>query len=221
MNERERQIYNALARIFAPYIRSVSQAIVNNQAFDISGLSPQVRRVLVMELEQIYLDTAGSLNLPGAPPVDLEELGTAAGEWARVNADDIEQGIDRVTRRQLGQAMQRYLDTPGMTRDDLEQMLRRTFGKKRAEKIAVTEVTRANAGAVNGLQDYYRQEYGLEYERIWQTSNDELTCPVCRPLNRKPERFWRVRFPGGPPAHPYCRCSLALRMVRNRQRRAA
>jgi hypothetical protein len=220
VNERERQIYNAFVRIFAPYIRSVSQAIVNNQAFDIGDLAPQVRRVLVMELEAIYLDHAGKLVMAGAPPVDMEDLGTAAGEWARANADDIEQGLMRVTRRQLGQAMQRYLDTPGMTREDLETMLRRTFGKQRAEKIAITEVTRANAGAVNGLQDYYEREMDLTYERVWQTSNDERVCPVCGPLDGKPERFWRVRFPKGPPAHPRCRCGMSLRL-RRRQRRAA
>ena len=73
--------------------------------------------------------------------------------------------------------------------------------------IAVTEITRAAAEGVKLTQETLRSS-GLSFERIWRTANDELVCPVCGPLNGKPEREW-----GGvePPAHPNCRCSATLR----------
>lgn len=43
---------------------------------------------------------------------------------------------------------------------------------------------------------------------IWNTSEDDKVCPICRPLNQKPSEEWAEEFPEGPPAHPNCRCWL-------------
>lgn len=45
----------------------------------------------------------------------------------------------------------------------------------------------------------------------WVTARDEKVCPICRPLNDKPEYLWTKDFPNGPPAHPVCRCYLNWR----------
>lgn len=98
------------------------------------------------------------------------------------------------------------LETAGYA-DGLPQLIRAlepTFGRVRAERIAVTETTR------------------IFYESTWQAANanpnvtmlrwytaaDERVCPVCGPLHLavipKSQRTWA----GGVsiPAHPNCRC---------------
>jgi SPP1 gp7 family putative phage head morphogenesis protein len=91
-------------------------------------------------------------------------------------------------------------------------LLANTFGRSRAETIAVTEVTRAAAEG-GRLYQQQLQQAGFTFDRIWRTSNDERVCPVCGPLDGKPEAEW-----GGldsPPAHPNCRCSVTLRRRRD------
>jgi HK97 family phage portal protein len=45
---------------------------------------------------------------------------------------------------------------------------------------------------------------------IWLTERDERVCPVCAELDGMPPDLWREQYPLGPPAHPWCRCSLRL-----------
>lgn len=98
------------------------------------------------------------------------------------------------------------LETAGYA-DGLPQLIRAlepTFGRVRAERIAVTETTR------------------IFYESTWQAANanpnvtmlrwytaaDERVCPVCGPLHLavipKAQRTWQGGI--GMPAHPNCRC---------------
>ena len=107
----------------------------------------------------------------------------------------------------------------------LEQRLAPFFGKARAHRVAVTEVTRIYAqgnkmawqasGVVNGM--------------MWQTARDERVCPMCGPLHgtivdldggwtfspemlaNNPELAKAVRAPMTvmtPPGHVSCRCYL-------------
>lgn len=39
---------------------------------------------------------------------------------------------------------------------------------------------------------------------VWYTEQDAKVCPICRPLDRRPEYVWADRFPLGPPAHVNC-----------------
>jgi hypothetical protein len=75
--------------------------------------------------------------------------------------------------------------------------------------IATTEVTRAYSEATNETKELVNQT-GLQMHRVWHTSNDELVCDICGPLNEKPESEWSSRFPDGPPAHVNCRCATGL-----------
>lgn len=98
------------------------------------------------------------------------------------------------------------LETAGYA-DGLPQLIRAiepTFGRVRAERIAVTETTRIfyestwQAANANPNVLYLR----------WYTAADERVCPVCGPLHLavipKSQRTWA----GGVsiPAHPNCRC---------------
>lgn len=145
---------------------------------------------------------------------DISGLQAAALEWASSYSYDLVTGLIDTTRQVVQRAISAFLSTPGMTVEDLRKMLEPAFGPVRAEMIAITEVTRA----VNQATQIYQQllkDYGLDMVRIWRTSADEKTCPICQENNGKPEWEWTI--PSGPPAHPRCRCWTTLTTMRRRQ----
>ena len=80
--------------------------------------------------------------------------------------------------------------------------------------IAITEVTRAAAAGEEEIWDELH-DMGVDMETIWLTSNDEVVCPICQPLNDRPadgredgRPYW-IGEDGSHitlPAHPRCRC---------------
>lgn len=91
--------------------------------------------------------------------------------------------------------------------------------KQRSLTIARTETMRA---ANEGQRQLWNQavQSGLiakdEVRRVWMTSLDELTCPICSKLDKKKATLDGLfSAPGiasiqAPPAHPNCRCSTRL-----------
>ncbi|RPI55954.1 MAG: hypothetical protein EHM56_04840, partial [Chloroflexi bacterium] len=67
----------------------------------------------------------------------------------------------------------------GESFDVLTAKLAPLFGKERAERIAVTEVTRLYA---EGNQIAWRAS-GLVSGNRWNTAVDEKVCAICRPLH--------------------------------------
>lgn len=98
----------------------------------------------------------------------------------------------------------------------LESKLAPLLGKERAERIAITEVTRMYAeGNIMAWQST-----GLVSGKRWQTAYDERVCPLCGPLHGKIVSLtgaWTMDETGAivegigvtaPPMHPRCRCWL-------------
>lgn len=90
----------------------------------------------------------------------------------------------------------------------------------RAENIARTEtINAANAGQ-EALWQQARDEGLLEAgtRKVWITTPDDRTCPICRPIPRLNEGGipldGQFRTPVGPrsrpTAHPRCRCAMRL-----------
>ena len=59
------------------------------------------------------------------------------------------------------------------------------------------------------------RENGVTMRAAWNTSEDELVCSICEPLDGVHENAgggWTSPTTGetidAPPAHPYCRCFL-------------
>lgn len=67
----------------------------------------------------------------------------------------------------------------------------------------------AHSAAVNASQKDLSSR-GIEMVRIWNTAADDHVCRVCAPLDGAPEKYWKDRFPHGPPAHDGCRCGISL-----------
>jgi hypothetical protein len=93
-----------------------------------------------------------------------------------------------------------------------------TYARKltlaRAKTIARTEVMNSvGAGRMNAWTAL--QQSGLvapDAKKIWLTAEDERVCDICRPLDNV-EVPLNAQFPGGIktiPAHPNCRCDVAL-----------
>jgi SPP1 gp7 family putative phage head morphogenesis protein len=189
-------------------------AILNNEVVELGPMGDAIRAAILADLTAVALASMGAFADEVGLGVDDAIAQTAASAWARAHAGELVQGITTTTQAAVGNAVAAFLETPGMDRGQLEGLLQGAFGRTRAETIAVTEVTRA---ASEGAAIYKEQlrAAGLAFERVWRTSNDDLTCPICTPLNGKAESVWGEQFPAGPPAHPRCRCSVTLRRAKN------
>jgi len=82
------------------------------------------------------------------------------------------------------------------------------LGGERAQRIGVTEVTRAiTAGEVGIIALLLMLR--PDYEGPWWETESRNPCPVCQSLDGEPRRVWAERFPEGPPGpHPGCFCAL-------------
>jgi len=169
----------------------------------IADIRPQLERMA----HESIVTTAATVPI-------LWDEAVIAGEvvdWAQRYTYDLVTGLNDNTQRLLQRVIPRFAETPGMTVGDLRDELTPAFGEARARTIATTEVTRAFAEGQRLVQQQLAQN-GVNMERVWHTSADDRVCPICEPLNGKPEKEWAGI--DGPPAHPNCRCWTTLRNVR-------
>ena len=173
-------------------------------------LFDELRAVMGPELAAIMTQRSLELTAETGITFDAAVISEEALGWARDYNYRLVTGLTDTTRKLVQQSVSTFVETPGMTRRDLESLLAPAFGENRASMIAVTEVTRAYSQATNQHQQMLKDEYGLEMRRVWQTRRDELVCPICGPLNGMPEDDWPLNLKDGPPAHPRCRCADSL-----------
>ncbi len=125
----------------------------------------------------------------------------AARDWANQYTGQLIQQITDTNRRIVQEATSRWINN-GESLASLVRDLEPHFGKKRADLIATTEVTRAYFEA---NEQAYRATGQVE-QMEWRTAVDERVCPICGPRHGKRTNLggdWDgVRIP----AHPRCRC---------------
>lgn len=209
----ERRLAAALTPILDTWGAEVVSAILAGEALDLGPMDEAIRAAILTDLTSVALASMADFAAAVGLGVDEAVAQTAASTWARQYAGELIRGVSETTRAVVQSATAAFLEAPGMSREQLADLVRGAFGRTRAETIAVTEVTRA---ASEGARIYQAQlaEAGLTFERVWRTANDDAACPVCAPLNGKAESTWSDRFPAGPPAHPNCRCAVTLRSVK-------
>jgi hypothetical protein len=151
--------------------------------------------------------------------IDWALANTRAAAFARTYTTEWLRGLDDVTVGAIREGVAAFVEQPGTTLGDL--MRRLPFDEARAQRIAVTEVTRVYAGAAQVAGNELKREFpGVRVVKQWFTNNDDLVCPICAPLNGM-----IVSIDGGfttesgedalgipyPPAHVNCRCWIDSR----------
>jgi len=205
----EQRLNAIIQGIFSEFAPTAAKAIMARQPVDLDTFSQSLEPRLAKIMAAIALEQALRMAADMQVEFDPAVVNEAATAWARFYSFDLVKNLTETTRSVIASAAEAYANTPGMTLGDVEDLLIPAFGEYRAEMIAITEITRAYAQAANMYQSML-SGMGLEFVRYWNTNKDEKVCPLCGPLDRQPERSWASNFPGGPPAHPRCRCMTTL-----------
>lgn len=187
----------------------------------------ELRALLEPILKRMYLEQANRLRLDvGKDSVDWALANEDAARWAKEYTFDLVKGVVDTMTGSVDANLQALLQeaiaggfTDSLTNAQIAERLAPAFGPSRAEMIAVTETTRAAAA---GEQAVVAQlaESGVTMRAYWNTSEDELVCSVCEPLDGVPENEgggWTNPVTGetidSMPAHPYCRCFLTHKLA--------
>jgi hypothetical protein len=206
----ERELRKAFATIGADKLAEVLRLL--GEPPDVDNVPASFWRRLADEIsteieplmERVYLAGARALADEAAVGgVAWDVVKAEAAQWASAYTFGLVKGIEDTSRDLLRRGVRQYFETP-MTQGDLRRLIEPTFGVARAQRIAVTEVTRASALGEFAIATELRGQ-GVELVPVWQTNNDDLVCPVCGPLNGKKligEDIEALL----PPAHVNCRC---------------
>jgi hypothetical protein len=160
-------------------------------------------------IDEMLKAAKGGVNLfgTGQAIIDYTLTNKEAARWAREYVYDLVKGINSTTRDVLRDAVGAFVDTPGMTIGDVMRQL--PFDEERAQRVAVTEITRAYAeGEMIAGRELQKEFPGVRIVKIWFTNNDDLVCDICGPLDGV-EIELSEKWEGDldqPPAHVNCRC---------------
>jgi SPP1 gp7 family putative phage head morphogenesis protein len=138
-------------------------------------------------------------------------------EWAKTHTTELIEEMSKATRSAVQALVERSLEGEFDVSDLSDEIADLIGDDARAETIARTETI---AASNRGQQEAWDQavEEGLltgNETQEWITTPDDRTCPICEPLDgvnvALGEQFdTELGKVDGPPAHPRCRCALAL-----------
>jgi HK97 family phage portal protein len=214
--EAEAALQKALGDAFDAQLKIAVAAIAAGEAWNAAAFA----KAVIDSIDDVLVSIALGQALREAVTVGIDfdpaVINSAAWNWARTFTNEYMVKLSDATQKVVRDAVAKFVSTPGMTNADLRALLEPAFGTVRAQLWATTETTRAFSMGTN-LYQRELADMGVDFERIWSTSNDEeKVCVVCAPLNGKPEDVWAGEFPDGPPAHPRCRCHPTLRLRRKK-----
>ena len=202
----ENQFAEQLAKKFALQMKNLLQILGSPP--DITRLSEHfwtecgddLMEVIPPQLQDMFLQQAKVLISENGIDVDWTLPNQSAADWAKTYSYDLVRGITGNQREALNRYVPEFYEN-GWTLGDLTDKLSFWFGPVRAEMIAVTEITRAAVEGERQEVDELKQ-HGISMKPLFNTSNDELVCEICGPLNQQ-----EITNDGDyPPLHPRCRC---------------
>jgi len=199
----ERRLQRQVAEVLGDFSDDALEAVQAGTQPDYKPLQDALAALFIPFLTGIAVQETMRVSVDVGIAFDPAVINTHAIQWARDYSYELIKGLTDTTRKVVSEAITSFFETPGMTQGDIEKLLEPAFGQVRSQMIATTEVTRASAEGTNEVQRLVA-ETGLPMTRIWSTANDDLTCPICFPLNDQPESVWAGEFPSGPPAHVNC-----------------
>ena len=219
----ERALFAAWGRELATQLKIVKKQIVESLPFDnpVTWVTAEVRgaqfsRVI---LEEIFIITALDVgSVLGQAGLVVEEIiGDRGVAWATDYSFELVRGINSTTLGKLRRIIPRSLQE-GLSIDEITGRLTPTFGRSRAQSIAVTETTRAT---VIGQREFISQlnKIGVYTDTFWLTARDSRVDDlICRPLDGVLRENGVYQHPSGniyngPPAHPNCRCTELEKLI--------
>ena len=216
VNDSERPLYNAIIATLCKKGKELALILSTNLGYEIQddffdelGLAMTPIISEKMQADLIGLQERYTIDIDDA----LEQ--TLINKQIDAYMPKMIKKMTDTTRTLVKQVIDNARANGGITNEELIRQLSPAFGQRRAEMIAVTEYTRSASNATTVYNDYLK-DFGLDTERVWNTENDEIVkkCPVCYPLNGKPESVWIEKHPDGAPAHPRCRCDISIRIIK-------
>jgi len=139
----------------------------------------------------------------------IDNILSAAIEWVKAYSLEYVTKITTTTQMAVQKAIENFYSVEGYTVKDVMKAIMESgvYSPKRAETIAVTEITRAHSAGAEAMAKQFA-EMGIEFDEIWETRHDGLVCNVCGDRHGKPRG---TAWQGYPPAHPNCRCRVFRR----------
>ncbi|HEX6293428.1 MAG TPA: phage portal protein [Herpetosiphonaceae bacterium] len=209
LTPQEQALLDEVETILKRFSGRLVDAVIDGDTPDLTDLESALKAAILPALvDAVVSGVALQVDAVGVA-MDGAQAAALAQEWAASYVPGAVGGMTGTTRDALIKAITTYRATSGMTRQQVAQLLAPYFGAAKADVIATTEITRANAQAAKVYNDYLKEQ-GLDYEFIWQTNNDERVCPKCAPKNGQVTDADTL-----PPGHPRCRCGVTQRRKRD------
>lgn len=203
-DRRERELTAKLSAL----LRSQSDQVLRDPAnIPWDRLERELAAGIVPELAATQAIAAENLASQLRQPINLDRIVADAQQWAERYAVTLAAEVVRTTRDRLTRAAEQQ------TAAELAALLLILFGDDRAYSIGVTETTRAATAGERGTVLQYERDTGNGLVPIWVTAGDGRVCQFCAPLDEQRSEVWERIAPGGPPAHPRCRCFLRYEVV--------
>ncbi len=212
----EKALAAAWARELALQLKTAVAQIRATLPFDsvVTWVTAQVRGAKFTEviLEEIFVTVAAEVGTSLGQEIFVGEIiGDRGAAWASEYSFRLVKDINATTLTKLRRIVPRSLQE-GLSIDDITKKLTGTFGRSRAQMIAVTETTRAT---VEGQREFISElnKIGVFTDTFWLTARDSrVDDRICRPLDGVLRIDGVYQHPtlgtyNGPPAHVNCRCT--------------
>lgn len=201
----EEELTRVIARDFAAFRRRVLEVTgerfvnidsLNQEVWDegAAALSADLRPAL----NNVFVTATDAMADNIGYSLSWDVVNERAQLWAYDYTFDLVRGINATSQTRLRSIVTQYFE--GGTLGEATDAIAVLFGGRRAEMIAVTEITRAATEGERWAADEVRAA-GIALRAIHQTNIDDRVCPICGP--RHGLEIIDGRYP---PLHPRCRC---------------
>jgi hypothetical protein len=171
-----------------------------------SGLVSDVAQAIQPQLAGLHLEAGQRMAESVGQQLDPTRAASEAEVWARREAEAMAKDLAERVRQQVEEILAEY--EAGVAEEAAVVLsLGGVFSEGRAEGLAVDQTTGAASAGEIGAGRTIERETGLILEAVWRIE-DANACEVCYSLDGQSIEVWGDQFPGGPGAHPHCRCYL-------------
>lgn len=156
--------------------------------------------------EEMLLNIGIVIDFETTNPLVLEAIEEHALNLVRLDGPE---SVVRSTRDQLREMMTRFYEAPDVAENDFVAALESLFGRDRAERIAITEMT--NVYTASGIETAIAeaQRLGLDLGYEVYTVADDRVCEECEAAEAGgPYPFDDDEHK--PAIHPTCRCNYGI-----------